>query len=99
MVIPAEATVWRHGPDIVAADCTDVALFGCSVLAKHEHGFPTLLVELLEQDEGSLVQSQTTLLVAVHNVESILPPICGNVVFLECHGQHLVTRVVDGDTE
>jgi hypothetical protein len=51
------------------------------MLSQHEHGLPTFLVQLLEQDERSFVQTQATLLVAVHNIQGILSPVGGDVVF------------------
>ena len=76
-----------------------MTLFWGGVLSQHEHGLPPFLVELLEEDERSLVQAQTALLVPVDDVQGVLPPIGCDVVFLERHGQDLVAGVVDGHAE
>lgn len=76
-----------------------MTLFWGGVLSQHEHGLPPFLVELLEEDERSLVQAETALLVSVHNVQGVLPPIGCDVVFLERHRQDLVAGVVDGHAE
>lgn len=76
-----------------------MALLGRCVLSQHEHGFSPFLVELLEEDQRPLVQTQTALLVAVDNVECVLAPVCCDVVLLEGHGEDFVAGVVDGHAE
>lgn len=99
LAVPSEAAIGRDGAHVVSTDGADVALFWGGVLAQHEHGLSAFLVELLEEDQGSLVETQTALLVAVHNVQRVLPPVGGDVVFLERDGQDLVAGVVDGHAE
>jgi len=70
-----------------------------SVLAKHEHGLAAVLVELLEEYERLLVEAEAALLVAVHDVQRVLPPVGRDVVLLQRHRQHLVARVVDRHPE
>ena len=50
---------------------------------QHEHRLPTLLIQLLKQEEGLLLEAKAALLVAVHNVESVVAPIVGDVVAFE----------------
>lgn len=50
---------------------------------QHEHGFPTFLVELFEEEEGFLFEAEAALLVAVHDVECVLPPVVVDVVAFE----------------
>ena len=51
--------------------------------SQHEHRFPALFVQLLEQQERLLFQPETALLVTVHDVEGILPPVIRDVVAFE----------------
>ena len=69
------------------------------MLPKHEHWLPAFLVKLFEQYQWPFVESQTSLLITVYNIQRILPPVRRDVVFLERNGEHLVTWVVDGDAE
>jgi len=69
------------------------------VLAQHEHGLPPLAIELLEQQQRLLLEAQTALLVAVHNVQRVLAPVVVDLVSLERDGQDLVAWVFDGDAE
>ena len=92
------------GPAIAGArgtaiEADGVALGGGGVLAQHEHGLAAVLVELLEEDEGLLVEAEAALLVAVHDVQRVLPPVGRDVVLLQRHRQHLVARVVDRHPE
>lgn len=50
---------------------------------KHKHGFPSLFIQLLKQEQRFLFQSQTAFLVAVHNVQGVLSPIVRNIISLE----------------
>lgn len=65
------------------------------MLPQHEHGFPALLVQLLEQNQRPLVEPQAALLVSVHDVQGVLSPVSRDVVFLERDRKNLVARVVD----
>lgn len=56
------------------------ALGGCGMSPQHEHRLPAFLVQLLEEEERLLFQAETPLLVAVYNVQRILPPIVLDVV-------------------
>jgi hypothetical protein len=51
--------------------------------AKHEHGFPTFLVELFKEEQRFFFQAKTALLVAVDNVEGVLAPVVVDVVAFE----------------
>lgn len=100
LVAPSEALcLGVYRPYVVTAHGTDVTFLWSGMLPKHEHGFPAFFVELLEQNQRPLVQPQTTLLITVDNIQSILPPVCCNVVFLERNGKDFVTRVIDGNAE
>lgn len=59
------------------------AFLGTRVPAEHEHGFPTFFIQLLEQQEGFFFQSQAAFLVAVDDVQCVLPPVVGDVVAFE----------------
>ena len=52
--------------------------------AKHEHGFPTFLVELFEEEQRLFFQAEAALLVAVDDVEGVLAPVVVDVVAFEC---------------
>lgn len=67
--------------------------------SEHEHGFLVLAVQLLEQDQRFLLQSQAALLVAVDNVQRILPPVGVDVVLLQRGRKHFVARVFHADPE
>lgn len=69
------------------------------MLPQHEHWFPTFLVQLLEQDERSFVQTQATLLVAMHDVQSVLSPVGGDVIFFKRDGKNFVAGIVDGNAK
>ena len=66
---------------------------------QHKHRFPALTIQLLEQDERLLLQTETALLVAVDNVEGVLAPIGVDVVFLERRGEDLVAGIFHADAE
>lgn len=100
LVTPSEALCLRiDRPQVVATHSADVTFLWRCVFPEHKHWFPAFFVELLEQNQGSLVQSQASLLIAVHNVQCILPPICRDVIFLKRNRKDLVTRVVNGNAE
>lgn len=65
------------------ASSTAPAFLGTRVPAEHEHGFPTFFIQLLEQQEGFLFQPQAAFLVAVDDVQCVLPPVVGDVVAFE----------------
>ena len=65
------------------ASSTAPAFLWTRVPSEHEHGFPTFFIQLLEQQEGFLFQSQTAFLVAVDDVQCVLPPVVGDVVAFE----------------
>lgn len=54
-----------------------------SMPPKHEHRLPALLIQLFEQEERLLFEAQTALLIAVHDVEGVLPPVVRDVVAFE----------------
>jgi hypothetical protein len=51
--------------------------------AQHEHGFPTFLVELLEEEQRFFFQAKAALLVAMDDVEGVLAPVVVDVVAFE----------------
>jgi hypothetical protein len=51
--------------------------------SKHKHRLPALLIQLLEQEERLLFEPETALLVAVHDVQGVLPPVVRDVVAFE----------------
>ena len=51
--------------------------------AQHEHGFPTFLVELFEEEQRFFFQTEAALLVSVDDVESVLTPVVVDIVALE----------------
>jgi hypothetical protein len=53
------------------------------VSAQHEHGLPAFSVQLLEEQERLLLEAETSLLVAVHDVEGVLSPVVRDVVSFE----------------
>ena len=53
---------------------------------KHKHRLSTFLIKLLEQ-ERLLFQPKTAFLVAVHDVEGVLPPVVVDVVAFEGLGR------------
>jgi len=53
------------------------------VPSQHEHGFPALLVQLLEEEKRLLFQPETAFLVAVHDVESVLSPVIRDIIPFE----------------
>lgn len=59
------------------------ALLRRGMPAQHEHRFPPLLIQLLEEQQRLLFEPETALLVAVHDVEGVLPPVVGDVVAFE----------------
>ena len=66
---------------------------------KHEHRLSTFAIELFEKHEWLLLETETSLLISVYNVQSILPPIVGDIVALQCDWQDNSARIVDTDTE
>ena len=67
--------------------------------SQHKHRLPALTIQLLEQYQRLLLQSETALLVAVHNVQRVLAPVGSDIVLAQRDRQHLVAGVVDGDAE
>lgn len=65
------------------ASSTAPAFLWTRVPSEHEHGFPSFFIQLLEQQEGLLFQSQAAFLVAVDDVQCVLPPVVGDVVAFE----------------
>lgn len=59
------------------------ALLRTSMSPQHEHWFPPLFIQLLKQEQRFLFQSQTSLLIAMHNIQSVLSPIVRNIVSLQ----------------
>jgi hypothetical protein len=57
------------------------------VAAQHEHGFTTLLVELFEEEQRLFFEAETALLVAVDDVERVLPPVVVDIVAFESLGE------------
>ena len=65
--------------------------------AKHEHGFPTFLVELFEEEQRLFFQAEAALLVAVHDVEGVLAPVVVDVVAFEgLDGERLLVDALEG---
>ena len=76
-----------------------MAFHGRGVFPEHKHRFPPLAIQLLEQDEGFLFQSEATFLVAVNDVQSVLPPVGVDIVFFERGGEYFVARIFHADAE
>ena len=53
------------------------------MLPKHEHGLPAFLVQLLKQEKRLLFEPETAFLIAVNDVERVLPPIIHYVITFE----------------
>jgi hypothetical protein len=51
--------------------------------AQHEHGLPTFLVKLLEEEQRFFFQAKATFLVAMDDVEGVLAPVVVDVVAFE----------------
>lgn len=66
---------------------------------KHEHWFASFSIELLEEDERFLFESQTAFLIAVDNVKRILPPVGLYIVLSQCSGEDFMAWVFHADTE
>ena len=66
---------------------------------QHEHGLATLPIELLEENQRSFVQSQTSFLIAVNNVKRILSPVGVDVVLFQCGRKDSVARILQADAE
>jgi hypothetical protein len=82
-----------------AANTADVSFCGSGVLSEHKHGFPAFLVQLFEQYQRPLVQSQTALLISIDNIQRILPPVGRDVVLLKRNRKDLVAWIVNGNAE
>ena len=76
-----------------------VSFHGRGVFPEHKHRFPPLTIQLLEQDQRLLFQTQTALLVAVDDVEGVLAPVGVDVVFLERGGEDFVAGIFHADAE
>lgn len=50
---------------------------------EHKHRLSPFLIQLLEQEQRLFLQAQAPLLVAVHDVEGVLPPVVVDVVAFE----------------
>lgn len=59
------------------------AILRTRVPPEHEHGFAPFFVELFEEEQGFFFQAEAALLVAVHDVEGVLPPVVVDVVAFE----------------
>ena len=59
------------------------ALLGRGMPSQHKHRLPALLIQLLEQQQRLFFQPKTALLVAVDDVERVLPPVVCDVVAFE----------------
>lgn len=70
-------------PTIVQRMIRAPALLRRGVPPQHEHRLPALLVQLLEEQQRLLFQPEAALLVAMHNVQRVLPPVVGDVVAFE----------------
>lgn len=74
----------RQTYSFTTVDTACPAVLWCSMTTEHEHGFATLTIKLLEQQERFLPEAKTTLLITVDDVERVLPPVVMNIVSLEC---------------
>jgi hypothetical protein len=67
--------------------------------SQHKHWLAAFAIELLEEHERFLVETQTSFHVSVYNVKRILAPVVGNVVSFKRDGQDHTAWIVDADSE
>ena len=67
--------------------------------AQHEHGFPTFLVKLLEEEQRFFFQAKAALLVAMDDIEGVLAPVVVDVVAFESLREDLLVNVYVWRTE
>lgn len=51
---------------------------------QHEHGLPAFFVELLEQEEWLFLQTKTSLLITMHDIQRVLSPVVMYVIAFKC---------------